>query len=105
MTRWVEAALLQETIDGTTDDHESNVVQGGTVTVAAKSKGVTRSEFYAAANTIYRPEMVLEVWADEYHGERRVTVEGVTYTIIRTYPTGGGKIELTCQQKGADEDG
>jgi SPP1 family predicted phage head-tail adaptor len=101
VSKYVEVTLLKTVDRGTNEDFESTETLESAA-VFAESKGVTRSEFYAAENTKYRPEIVLKVWADEYAGETRAVVDGVEYTVIRSYPV-GDKIELTCQQKGADE--
>lgn len=102
MAKFVEVTLVKEVTDGTTEDFEAATSQEGSYTVIGESKGVTRAEFYAASNTIYRPSLVVTIWADEYDGETRAIIDGEVYTVIRTYPV-GDKIELTCQQKGADE--
>lgn len=102
MSAFIEVKLVKETTSGADANFEQTTTPTG-VTVIAKSKGVTRTEFYAASNTKYRPEIVLEIWADEYNGETCVIIGSVEYTVIRTYPPKPDKIELTCQQKGADE--
>ena len=102
MAKFVEVTLVKEVPDGTTEDFEAATSQEGGYTVIGESKGVTRAEFYAASNTMYRPSLVVTIWADEYDGETRAIIDGEVYTVIRTYPV-GDKIELTCQQKGADE--
>lgn len=102
MAKFVEVTLVKEVTDGTTEDFEAATSQEGGYTVIGESKGVTRAEFYAASNTMYRPSLVVTIWFDEYAGETRAIIDGEVYTVIRTYPV-GDKIELTCQQKGADE--
>lgn len=102
MAKFVEVTLVKETHDEVTENFEAGTAQESSYTVIGESKGVTRAEFYAASNTAYRPSLVVTVWADEYDGETRAIIDGEVFTVIRTYPV-GDKVELTCQQKGADE--
>lgn len=99
MQRYVEAALIQETYVQT-EDHEQRTVQQETPVIGTLSS-VIASEFYQAANTDYRPEIVLKVYEQEYSGQQKVRVADVQYTVIRTYLS-GDFIELHCQRKGAD---
>lgn len=69
MAKFVEVTLVKEVTDGTTEDFEAATSQEGGYTVIGESKGVTRAEFYAASNTMYRPSLVVTIWADEYDGE------------------------------------
>ena len=48
------------------------------------------------------PEIVLKIYEQEYSQQKKVRVNGVQYTVIRTYLS-GDFIELHCQRKGADE--
>ena len=88
MAKFVEVTLVKEVTDGTTEDFEAATSQEGGYTVIGESKGVTRAEFYAASNTMYRPSLVVTIWADEYFGETRAIIDGEVYTVIRTYPVG-----------------
>jgi len=66
--------------------------------VLADRKSAKMSEFYPALANGLRPEVVFTIWAFEYKDEPRLTAEGKTYEIIRTY-TGKDEreIELVCQ--------
>ena len=99
MQRYVEAVLVKETYVQT-EDHEQRTMQQETPVIGTLSS-VTASEFYQAANTDYRPEIVLKVYEQEYSGQQKVRVNDVQYTVIRTYLS-GDFIELHCQRKGAD---
>ena len=39
------------------------------------------------------------VWADEYNGEQTAVLDGVRYSIYRTYQPNTEEIELYLQQK------
>ena len=99
MQKYVEATLIKEAYVKT-ENHEQRTVQQETPVIGTLSS-VTASEFYQAANTDYRPEIVLKVYEQEYAGQQKVRVNGVQYTVIRTYLS-GDFIELHCQRKGAD---
>jgi SPP1 family predicted phage head-tail adaptor len=65
-------------------------------------KSVGRTEFYNAALTGLKPELVFVVHGYEYNGEQVVEFEGAKYRVIRTYATGFEEIELACERVGAD---
>nr|DAG67477.1 MAG TPA: head closure knob [Caudoviricetes sp.] len=99
MQKYVEVILIKETYVQT-EKHEQRTVRQETPVIGTLSS-VTASEFYQAANTDYRPEIVLKVYEQEYSGQQKVRVNDVQYTVIRTYLS-GDFIELHCQRKGAD---
>ncbi|MFD1204015.1 phage head closure protein [Sporosarcina contaminans] len=70
--------------------------------VLCKKKSVGRTEFYSAANSDMRPEIVLVVHTYEYQGERKVEFEGHQYSVLRTYSENFEELELTCERVGAD---
>lgn len=70
--------------------------------ILCKVDSVGRNEFYSAASSDLRPEVVLTIHKYEYEGERKVIFEGLRYSVIRTYATGIEEIELTCGRVGAD---
>ena len=67
-------------------------------TILCGLKSVGRAEFYDAAASGLRPELVFVIHAYEYGGERVVKFEGVRYNVIRTYQTGTEEIELTVER-------
>jgi SPP1 family predicted phage head-tail adaptor len=67
-------------------------------TILCGLKSVGRSEFYDAAASGLRPELVFVIHAYEYSGERVVKFQGVRYNVIRTYQTGTEEIELTVER-------
>ena len=99
MQKYVEVILIKETYVQT-EKHEQRTVRQETPVFGTLSS-VTASGFYQAANTDYRPEIVLKVYEQEYSGQQKVRVNDVQYTVIRTYLS-GDFIELHCQRKGAD---
>jgi SPP1 family predicted phage head-tail adaptor len=66
--------------------------------VLCKVKSVGRNEFYGAATTGLRPEIIFVIHGYEYNGEKKVEFEGNKYNVIRTYSTDFEEIELTCER-------
>ncbi|GAA0313786.1 hypothetical protein GCM10008967_00340 [Bacillus carboniphilus] len=64
--------------------------------VFATKKSVTRTEFYQAARSEIKPEILFEVWAGEYQNESHLEFEGKRYKIIKTYEVDSKNLELTC---------
>lgn len=60
---------------------------------------VNSSEFYNAGQTGIKPEHLLVIDLEEYDGETALKYEDKTYSIYRTYPRGGGLLELYCNKK------
>lgn len=65
--------------------------------VFADKQSIRQSEFYQAAATGLRPELMFVVRSIDYEGEPRLKYSGKEYTIIRTYDKDGELIELICQ--------
>jgi len=66
--------------------------------VLCKVQSVGRNEFYGAATTGLKPEVVFIIHDYEYNGEKEVEFEGKKYRVIRTYSTDFEEIELTCER-------
>lgn len=67
-------------------------------TVLCKVQSVGRNEFYGAATSGLKPEVVFIIHGYEYNGEKEVEFEGEKYRVIRTYSTDFEEIELTCER-------
>lgn len=65
----------------------------------AMKKSVRQSEFYQAASTGFKPELVFILWTREYRGEERLLYGGKVYSVIRSYERSDQMIELTCEVK------
>ena len=69
--------------------------------VFADKQSIRQSEFYQAAATGLRPELMFVVRTIDYNQESKLkwpaTDEGKEYTIIRTYDKDGELTELVCQ--------
>ena len=60
--------------------------------------GVVRSEFYAAYKAGVRLDVTVELWEQDYDGQRLMDYTGKRYDVVRAYPTGHGTLELTCSE-------
>lgn len=71
--------------------------------VFCKTRSVTRSEFYDAAQAGLRPSVVLALSSRiDYEGEDEAVWAGKVYGIIRAYWTDDGdSVELTLEEKTA----
>lgn len=91
-----ELTLISQTI---TEDEIGNQIPIETrTTILCSLKSVGRSEFYNAAATGLRPELVFVIHGYEYNGEKAVEFEGSRYSVIRTYQMGFEEIELTVER-------
>ena len=80
-----------------TENSMGDMIETETKTeVFANKRSIRQSEFYQAAATGLRPEIMFEVWSEEYSNQPRLEYGSKQYTIIRAY--GKGEItELVCQ--------
>lgn len=65
--------------------------------VFANKKSIRQNEFYQAMATGLRPELMFEIRTIDYEDEQKLSYEGKTYSIIRTYDKNGEMTELICQ--------
>ena len=65
--------------------------------VYADKQSIRQSEFYQAAATGLRPELMFVVRSIDYNQEPKLKHGDKTYTIIRTYDKDGELTELVCQ--------
>jgi len=65
--------------------------------VFADKKSVRQNEFYQAAATGLRPELMFVVRTIDYDQEPKLEFNFKTYTIIRAYEKDDEFVELVCQ--------
>lgn len=88
---------------GYTEDELGNQIPNESrKSILCKVDSVGRNEFYSAATSNLRPEIVFTIHKYEYEHERKVEFDGQQYSVLRTYATGFEEIELTCERVGAD---
>lgn len=70
--------------------------------VFCKTRGVTRREFYDAAQAGLRPQIVLIMQNKiDYEGEEEVEFHGKVYGVMRTYWDDADEIELILEERTA----
>lgn len=60
---------------------------------------ITEREFYDAAQAGIRPETAIIVNSMDYEGQLKVSLKGITYSVIRRYPRIDEFTELYLQRK------
>ena len=58
------------------------------------TEGAARSEYYEAMKAGVRVSATVEIWEDDFEGERKLERDGDLYEIGRIYPTGRGTLML-----------
>jgi len=66
--------------------------------VYANKKSIKMSEFYQAQVVGMKPELIFEIWANEYEGEEYIEFDGIKYKIIRTYMKNVDILELVVSK-------
>ena len=83
-----------------TQDDYGNIIE--TLTgkqVYVKPRSVYSNDFYAAATTGLKPEVVLELFFADYNGEKTVQYNGIDYEVIRAYQKPESDVlELTLER-------
>ncbi len=64
--------------------------------IFCNEKGIKRTEFYQAQTAGFKPELCIEIKADEYNKEQYFEFRGDMYRVLRSYPTKGENLELVC---------
>lgn len=91
-----ELILIAQTMQ---EDEIGNQVPVETrTTILCSLQSIGRNEFYDAAASGLKPELMFTIHAYEYKGERQVEFEGVKYNVIRTYRANFEELELTCEK-------
>lgn len=72
-------------------------VEGSPRLLLAEKNSVRQSEFYQAATTDFKPELVFTIWPHEYYGESILKYNGTKYRIIRTFEKSFKDLELVCE--------
>lgn len=70
--------------------------------ILCKVDSIGRSEFYSAATSDLKPEIIFTIHKYEYQNQRKIEFENQQYSVLRTYAVGIEEIELTCERVGAD---
>ena len=90
--------LISRRVLKKTDKHGEAVERERSRTIYAELHGVKRSEFYQAQAVGLRPQLTFLIYDFEYKGEKTIEYDGRRYNILRSYPTGGERLELVCNE-------
>ena len=83
----------------TTENAIGDIIETPVLTqVFCNKKSVRQSEFYQAMANGLRPEAMFEIRLIDYSNQDKLSFEGVTYEILRTYDRDGEMIELVCNR-------
>ena len=91
-----ELVLIGETFER--DQYGNQVPVETRIPILCKLMSVGRQEFYAAAQSGLKPELVFVIHAYEYNGERKVEFDGKKYSVVRTYRADFEEMELVCEE-------
>lgn len=99
-------AILKRNPVATYDQYGNEKLTYTEVTVFVKSRSVYSAEFYNAEQVGIHPTIVLDIAnRADYHGEKLVEYEGVTYDVIRAdWRNGRDKVSLTLAERIGNED-
>lgn len=96
MPRWSEVVELVA-ITYTQNEYGDYVKSETKREVFANKKSVRQSEFYQAAISDFKPELMFVVRFIDYEGEESLIYNEKKYKIIRTHSTQDEFIELVCE--------
>ncbi len=81
----------------TENDMGDIIEQENSRQVFANKKSIRQNEFYQAAASGLKPEIMFEIRSIEYNGEKKLIYNNKEYVIIRTYDKNNEITELICQ--------
>ena len=87
--------VLVDTVT-TVNDVGIPVLDETKTTVWADKLSAKRAEHYAANAAGIRVDIVFSVNADDYTGQTEVEWNNEKYSVVRSYASGRGRVELTC---------
>lgn len=65
---------------------------------------VTASEFFAGGQNGFKPEYRITMFGPDYEGEENLKLDGVIYSIYRTYRARTDEIELYVERRAGDHE-
>ena len=92
--------ITLESVQHKTDNLLQQVPDGATTReIFCSVKSITRSEWAATATKGLKPAYCVTIWADEYEGEEVAILNGVRYSIYRTYQPNSDDMELYLERR------
>lgn len=71
--------------------------------VIAEISSISQSEFMDAGQIGLKPDLRFEIWTAEYDGQENVEMDGIRYSVYRTYKRPDGRTELYTERRSGDE--
>lgn len=87
----------------TTDDLYQTTTEETRRSVYGEVSSVTGTEFTNAGINGIRAELQIQIWASDYRGENTAEIDGVRYSIYRTFVNRKNRVELYLTHKAGDE--
>lgn len=91
------AYLVGETIR--TDENYIQVVTETRTTVYCDIQSVSQNEFFKANELGFKPQLKVTMFKYDYDNESIIEIDGVRYSIYRTFEGRNDEIELYCEKK------
>lgn len=88
--------LITQTIS--TDTYGNETATESKTEVFCEVDSITRTEFYAAANTEIQPDLKFTVFFGDYSGQMVIEYNSARFTVYRTYRD-GDYMELYAERK------
>lgn len=77
--------------------HYTKELKGKTI-LCSVCDGVGWTEYYNAAKAGIQLDITVELWPEDYNGEKHLCYDGKLYDIKRTFPSGHGTLFLSCAE-------
>ena len=77
--------------------HYTEVLSGEEI-LCSVCDGVSWSEYYSAAKAGIQLDISVELWQEDYSGEKQLCYDGKLYDIKRSFPSGHGTLYLSCKE-------
>lgn len=93
-----ETAYLISYVSKGRDENGYEITEEVRNEIFVEEKGVTRSEFYQAARADRKISKTLITSELDYSGETVIEHDGKRYSIIKSFPISGERVELSCSE-------
>lgn len=98
MAKSVVLKLIKQITD--TDSIGNNVVVSETAKIVfALIESISQKEFFEAGQKGLKPEYKVTMWGFEYDNQKIIEIDGVRYSVYRTYLRDDERLELYLTKK------
>lgn len=97
-TPWTDVCELISTVSVSDTEGYETTTETAREIFCTFSQGASRAEYYEAMKAGVRISATVEIWEDDFQGERLLEHEGVRYEIGRVFPTGRGTLEMSLTE-------